>query len=69
MDLFATRHNYKLPIFVSPVSDPLAYAMDALSTEWEDTFVYACPPTPLLPKILLELQASVNYKMILVAPY
>ena len=48
---------------------PLAYAMDALSTEWEDTFVYACPPTPLLPKILLELQASVNCKMILVAPY
>ena len=35
IDLFATRFN-KLPLFVSPVPDPLAAAVDALSLPWED---------------------------------
>ena len=35
IDLFATRFN-KLPLFVSPVPDALASAMDALSLPWED---------------------------------
>ena len=33
IDLFATRFN-KLPLFVSPVPDPLATAVDALSLPW-----------------------------------
>ena len=36
IDLFATRLNNKLPLFVSPVPDPLATAVDALSLAWED---------------------------------
>ena len=36
IDLFATRFNNKLPLFVSPVPDPLATAVDALSLPWED---------------------------------
>ena len=31
IDLFATRWNNKLPTFVSPVPDPQAWAVDALS--------------------------------------
>ena len=31
MNLFGTRFNNELPQFVSPVPDPLAWAMDALS--------------------------------------
>ena len=31
LDLFATRWNQKLPLFVSPVPDPSAMAVDALS--------------------------------------
>ena len=31
LDLFATRWNHKLPLFVSPVPDPSAVAVDALS--------------------------------------
>ena len=34
VDLFATRFNHKLPTFVSPVPDPAAWAVDALSIPW-----------------------------------
>ncbi|XP_067679993.1 uncharacterized protein [Haliotis asinina] len=33
LDLFATRLNCQLPIYVSPVPDPAAWAVDALSLE------------------------------------
>ena len=36
VDLFATRFNNKLPQFVSPVPDPQAWAVDALSLAWEN---------------------------------
>ena len=41
IDLFAMRFNNKLPWFVSPVPDPLATAVDALSLPWEDLDAYA----------------------------
>ena len=43
VDLFATRFNNKLPQFVSPVPDPQAWAVDALSLSWEDLDPYAFP--------------------------
>ena len=45
IDLIATRFNNKLPLFVSPVPDPLATAVDALSLPWEDLDAYAFPPS------------------------
>ena len=36
IDLCAMRLNNKLPLFVSPVPDPLATAVNALSLPWED---------------------------------
>ena len=47
IDLFATRFNHKLPRFVSPVPDPLAVAVDALTLPWEDLDAYAFPPTAI----------------------
>ena len=44
VDLFATRFNNKLPQFVSPVPDPQAWAVDALSLSCEDLDPYAFPP-------------------------
>ena len=41
VDLFATRFNNKLPQFVSPVPDPQAWAVDALSLSWENLDPYA----------------------------
>ena len=34
IDLFPARFNNKLPLFVSPIPDPLATAVDALSLPW-----------------------------------
>ena len=67
VDLFATRLNRRLPIFVSPVQDPLALAVDALAMSWEGMFAYAFPPSPILSKVLLKIQRE-NCLVILIAP-
>ena len=56
VDLFATRFNNKLPQFVSPVPDPQAWAVDALSLSWEDLDPYAFPPAAILGKVV-EIEA------------
>ena len=33
-DLFATRLNHKVPLYVSPVPDPNAWDIDALNINW-----------------------------------
>ena len=58
MDLFATRLNRKLPVFVSPVADPEAWDTDALSISWEDMNVYAFPPYKILPQVLHKYQGT-----------
>ena len=69
VDLFATRFNNKLPHFVSPVPDPQAWAVDALSLSWEDLDPYAFPPAPLaiLGKVV-KLQDYPCNRIILIAP-
>ena len=52
IDLFATRLNRKVQIFVSPVPDPLAHASDALSLSWKAMWAYAFPPFPLILTML-----------------
>ena len=49
MDLFPTSLNSKLPLFVSPIPDPQAWAVDALNIPWENLVAYSFPPTALLP--------------------
>ena len=44
----------QLPQFVSPVPDPLAIAVDALSLSWENLDAYAFPPTAILGKVVQE---------------
>ena len=51
-DLFATSFNNKLPQFVSPASDPLAWAVDALSLPWEDLVPYVFKPVAILGKVV-----------------
>ena len=68
IDLFATRFNNKLPLFVSPVPDPLATAVDALSLQWEDLDAYAFPPTAMLGKVVEKLQGTPCKRIILIAP-
>ena len=67
-DLFATRFNNKVPLFVSPVPDPMATAVDALSLSWEDLDAYAFPPTAILGKVVEKLQDSPYRRLIIIAP-
>ena len=66
--LFATRFNNKLPQFVSPVPDPQAWAVDALSLSWEDLDPYAFPPAAILGKVVEKLQDYPCNRIILIAP-
>ena len=66
IDLFATRFNNKLPLFVSPVPDPLATA--ALSLPWKDPDAYTFPPTAILGKVVEKLEDSPCRRIILIAP-
>ena len=67
VDLFATRQNTCLPIFVSPIPDVAAMAIDAMSLDWREMWGYAYPPHALLPLILRKILFS-PCKIILVAP-
>ena len=68
IDLFAMRFNNKLRLFFSPVPDPLATAVDALSLPWEDLDAYAFPPAAILGKVVEKLQDSPCKRIILIAP-
>ena len=67
VDLFATRLNTQLPMFMSPIKDNTAMAVDALSQDWRHLVGYAFPPFALLPRVLnkIQLESCVIY---LVAP-
>ena len=67
VDLFATRFNNKLPQFVSPVPDPQAWAVDALSLSWENLDPYAFPPAAILDKVVERLQDYPCNRIILIA--
>ena len=67
LDLFATSENAKLPTYVSPLPDPAAWATDALSFSWQQMWVYAYPPIPLMHQVLQKVAAE-PCDVILVAP-
>jgi len=68
VDLFATRHNHRLPLYVSPVYDPAAWAIDALSFAWDQLDSYAYPPPILIPQILGKIRVS-SCRILLIAPW
>ena len=68
VDLFATWFNRKLPKFVSPVPDPTAWAVDALSLSWENLHIYAFPPVSLLNQVVSKVMDQGCCRMILIAP-
>ena len=45
VDMFATKYNCKLDQYVSPVPDPRAWAVDALTVSWENLDMYIFPPS------------------------
>ena len=67
VDLFATRLNTKLLLYVSLIPNPQAWAVDALNIPWENLVAYAIPPTALLPKVVQKLQSQMC-RLLLIAP-
>ena len=55
VDMFATKYNCKLAQYVSPVPDPNAWAVDALTVSWENLDMYVFPPVSLLGKVVSKL--------------
>jgi len=68
LDLFATRLNNRLPVWVSPMADPQAVGVDALSMSWKGMFAYAFPPFVILGKVLEKALKDHPCELILVAP-
>ena len=63
----ATRFNNKLPQFVSPVPDPQAWTVDALSLSWENLDPYAFPTAAILGKVVGKLQDYPCNRIVLIA--
>ena len=53
---------------MSPVLDPLAWAVDALCLPWEDFDLYALPPVAILGQVVEKLQDYSCRRLILIAP-
>jgi hypothetical protein len=68
LDLFATRLNNRLPVWVSPMADPQAVGVDALSMSWKGMFAYAFPTFVILGKVLEKALKDHPCELILVAP-
>ncbi|CAG2193387.1 unnamed protein product [Mytilus edulis] len=67
VDLFTTSLNYKVQVFMSPVPDPKAYAVDCMSVPWDGMFAYAFPPFRFLSQVLRKISAEQGL-IILIAP-
>ena len=63
VDMFATVSNSHLPRFMSPVPEPRALAVDALSQDWQGMSMYMFPPFPL------KLRSTQAAEVILIAPW
>jgi hypothetical protein len=68
IDLFASRHNNKLPTYCAWEPDPGAWAIDSLSISWEGLWAYAYPPISLIPRVLNKVRTS-SCRVLLIAPW
>lgn len=68
VDLFATRYSKRLPLYVSPFHDPMAFGKDAFALPWSGLQAYAYPPTALVTRVLAKY-AQERPTLLLVAPF
>jgi hypothetical protein len=67
IDLFATKWTNRLPLYISPLPDPAAIGVDALSLPWPTSFGYAFPPFIIIQKVLNKLKDE-KCQILLIAP-
>ncbi|XP_069821040.1 uncharacterized protein [Dendropsophus ebraccatus] len=63
LDVMATQKNTKLPRFCSLSRRDHPVAVDGLSISWAETFIYAFPPVPLIPRDQDQVDADVPYDL------
>ncbi|XP_055488383.1 uncharacterized protein LOC129695449 [Leucoraja erinacea] len=56
IDLFASRLNHQVPMYVAWEPDPEAAAVDAFALDWGNFFFYAFPPFCLISRVLRKIQ-------------
>ena len=66
VDLFATRLNHKVLLYVSPVPDQHAWDIDAPNINWSGLTAYAYPPTAL-HKVIQKIRQC-NCLIMVIAP-
>ena len=69
IDLFATSLTARLPVFFAPAWEPKAAGVDAFLQPWDNLQAYAFPPIAIIRRVLLELRASHNCDLTLIAPF
>ena len=67
VDLFATRLNHKVPLYVTPVQDQNAWDIDALNINWSGLTAYACPSMALLHRVIQKIRQC-NCLIVVIAP-
>ena len=67
IDLFATRLNHRLPLYVSPIPDQKALSIDAISMDWNRIHAYAFPPFHLIQTVINKVRIS-QCRIVLIAP-
>ena len=68
IDLFASRLNYKVPVYVSWFPDPDSLSSDAFSMSWRGLRAYAFPPFCLAARVIAKALRESVTSLILVAP-
>ncbi len=66
IDLFATRLNTQLPVYISWKPDPGAIGVDAFTQNWASKFFYAFPPFCLIAKCLQKIEQDEAEGLIIV---
>ena len=69
VDLFITALNYRLPVYFSPLNDPIATGIDAFLQVWEGLQAYAFLPFALIRQVLNKLRMSKETLLTLIAPF
>ena len=68
IDLFATRLNHKLPIYVSWKPDPYSVSTNAFSVSWSQSYVYCFPPFSVIWKVLKKIRDD-TAEAIMIVPH
>lgn len=69
IDLFASRLNKQLDVFVSWLPEPGSFGSDALSMQWNDFQPYIFPPFSLVGKVINKIINDKVEKALLIFPF